>query len=138
MASIYIIACASKKLPHKAKASDIYISALFKKSLHYARGQMPDNIFIISAKHGLLALDDEIDPYDMTLDKMPKQARCDWGKRVIGQLSKVTDSKNDKFVFLAGAKYREHLISSFENYEIPLAGLKIGEQLKWLKEKHHA
>ena len=49
---IVLISCASKKLNHKAKAGDLYISQLFKSGLRYAKSLNPDKIFILSAKYG--------------------------------------------------------------------------------------
>jgi len=52
MKKIVLISCASKKLEVKAKAADLYTSALFKLNLKYARKLKPDGIFILSAKYG--------------------------------------------------------------------------------------
>jgi len=42
-------------------------------------------------------------------------------------------------IILAGARYREHLIEPIQgmgcSVEISMAGLRIGEQLRWLKQK---
>lgn len=136
MKKIALISCVSKKLEKKARAEDLYISPLFKLSLKYARKLKPDEIFILSAKHGLLALDDKIDPYDVTLNNMIVSQRKDWANKVIEQLMTKTDLKKDHFIILAGEKYRQYLIPYIESYEIPLkeAG-GIGKQLKFLKNE---
>lgn len=54
MKKIVLIACSSKKRKEKALVKDIYISALFKYSYEYAQKLNPDNIFVLSAKYGLL------------------------------------------------------------------------------------
>lgn len=59
----------------------------------------------------------------------------EWGECVIEELKEYTNLGYDKFVLLAGEKYRRHLLPHIKNYEIPLQGLKIGEQLSWLKQK---
>ncbi len=66
---IALISCVSKKLTTKAKAKakELYISTLFKLSLKFAFKIKSDNIFILSAKYGLLELEDEISPYNQTL-----------------------------------------------------------------------
>jgi len=56
MKKIILIQCSKKKLIKPAKAKDLYISPLFKKSLAYAFMLNPDKIFILSAKHNLLPL----------------------------------------------------------------------------------
>lgn len=71
MKRIILISCVKTKLDHPAKAEDLYISDLFVKNLTFARKLKPDYIFILSAKYGLLKLNDRIAPYEKTLNQMP-------------------------------------------------------------------
>ena len=135
MARIVLISCVSQKLSHKAKARDLYISSLFKYNIKYAESMNPYKIFILSAEHGLLSPEKEIEPYNQTLNTMRSGEIKEWAKNVLKQLNKVVDLNNDEFIFLAGEKYRKYLIPNIANYKIPLEGLRIGEQLKFLKEK---
>jgi len=134
MKKIVLISCVSKKLPKKSKAQDLYISPLFQYNLRYAKSLKADKIFILSAKYGLLNLDEEIGPYDETLNEMNSNEIEKWANSVLNELSKLSDIKNDEFIFLAGDKYRKYLILHMNNYKIPLKGLGIGKQLKYLKE----
>ena len=86
----------------KAQAKDMYISNLFKYSLKYAQKSNPDKIFILSAKYHLLYLDREIEPYNVTLNKMPVKERKLWAEEIIRELSENADLENDKFIILAG------------------------------------
>jgi len=133
MKTIVLISCVSKKLPHMAKAKDLYISSLFKLSLQYAKSLNVDGIYILSAKYGLLPLHQEIEPYEQTLNRMSGKERKQWAQGVLAQLRSVADLKNDKFIFFAGEKYREHLVPKIEKYDVPLEKLRIGEQLRRLK-----
>jgi len=135
MKKIILISCASKKINKKIKAQDLYISALFQKNLQYAKSLNPDKIFILSAKYGLLKLDKEVEPYDKTLNRMRSYEIKEWANSVLSQLQKVVDLNKDEFVFLAGDNYRKFLLPRINNYKIPMLGLGIGKQLKWLKEK---
>ena len=63
MKRIVLIYCVKTKLDHPTKAEDLYISNLFKNYLAYARYIKPDLVFILSAKYGLLKLDEQIAPY---------------------------------------------------------------------------
>ena len=137
MKKIILLACVGKKQQQKTKASNLYISNWFKLALSYAKILKPDCIFILSAKYGLLDLDIEIEPYNFTLNKMTSAERKDWADKVVDQLKEKTDVENDRFVFLAGQKYRENLISQLKNYEIPLKNLAIGKQLQRLKVLLH-
>ena len=135
MNKIVLISCVSKKLPYRAKARDLYTSPLFRMNLKYAEQFLPQKIFILSAKHGLVHLDEEIDPYDVTLNEMSASERKGWAARVVSQLRENADLENDHFVILAGQKYRQYLLPYLRSYEVPLEGLKIGQQLQFLKEK---
>lgn len=136
MKNIVLISCVSKKLDRKSTAENIYTSSFFLKKLTYAKSLKPSGIFILSAKHGLLKLTDEIEPYDKTLNKMRVNERKDWSKVVVNQLKSVVDLKKDQFTFLAGNKYREYLLTELDQVKIPMQGLKIGEQLQWLTKQN--
>jgi len=132
MSKIILISCVSKKLNLKSKAKDIYVSSLFKKSLEYAELQNPDKIFILSAKYGLLKLNKKIEPYNQTLNLMTNYEKKSWSELVLKQLKKETNIKKDKFIFLAWDSYRKFIIPSLNDIEIPMEGLIIWEQLKFL------
>lgn len=135
MKRIVLVACASKKGVERARAKDLYQSWLFKMNLAYAKSLKPDFIFILSAKYGLINLDEEIEPYDKTLNKMSLLERKEWAEKVLEDLGKITSFNEDEFIFLAGEKYREFILPQIKNYQVPLQGLGIGRQLKWLKQK---
>lgn len=131
---IVLISCVSKKLRVRAKAKDLYVSPLFKKCMAYAHKLQPDEIFILSAKYGLLPLDQEIEPYEQTLNNMPAQEIKEWAKKVLMQLKEVSSLDETEFTFLAGEKYRKYILPHIKRHKIPLKGCGIGKQLKKLKE----
>jgi len=143
---IVLIACVSKKLDRKAIAKDLYISQLFKNSLTYANKQKADKIFILSALHYLLKLDDVIEPYNVTLSNIPKSKRkaglkiltstekVGWGNKVIELLSKESNLKDDEFIILAGQEYIKPLLGKISKLSNPLKGLKQGQRVKYLNE----
>lgn len=138
MKKVVLISCASKKRSSKSQAKDLYVSDLFKKNLQYALQLQPDHIFILSAKYGLVPLDEEIEPYDVTLNNMPAKEVKDWSEGVLRDLARKSDLQQDRFVFLAGAKYRKYLVEHLTYVEIPFEGLTIGRQLQRLKEEGNA
>ncbi|HBG75085.1 MAG: hypothetical protein A2X25_14630 [Chloroflexi bacterium GWB2_49_20] len=132
MKKIVLISCVSQKQSHRSKAKDLYISALFKKNLAYARRLNPDAIYILSAKYGLIDLDTEIEPYNLTLNTMSAGEIRSWADRILQMLRQIADPHDDHFIFLAGMKYRKYLLPYLKSYEIPLEGLTIGKQLQAL------
>lgn len=137
MKKIVLISCGSKKLRRRAKAQDLYISPLFRLSLKYARKLNPDDIYILSAEHGFLDLDTEIEPYDRTLNGMRSSEVQAWAQRVLVQIEERADPSKDHFVLLAGQKYRKFLIPHLASYEAPMEGLGIGRQLQYLDRQIH-
>ena len=134
MRKIVLISCVSVKLSHKARAEDLYISPLFKYGLAYAKSLGADNIYILSAKYGLLELDEIIGPYNTTLNTMSSSEIKIWAEKVLSQLNKKINLNSDQIIFLAGENYRKYLIPHIQHFSIPLKGLGIGRQLKFLKE----
>lgn len=134
MGRVVLVSCASKKLNKRAKAKDLYISTLFKMNLKFAHTFHPSKIFILSAKYGLVDLKQNIDPYNQTLNTMSVYERKNWAAKVKKQMTKKVDFEKDQIIFLAGKRYRENLVPFFKNVTIPLDGLSIGKQLKYLKE----
>ncbi len=113
---------------------DLYTSTLFKLNLKYAEQLRPDKIYVLSAKHGLLSLNDEIAPYNQTLNEMTASEVKSWAMEVLRQLRCVSEIENTKYIFLAGNRYCKYLLPALKDYAIPLQGLRIGEQLSELKD----
>ncbi len=114
-------------------AKDLYISPLFKYNFRFAQTFKPNEIFILSAKYGLIKMEQEIEPYDLTLNKMTTKEIKFWSEKVLEQLKNVANLENDEFIFLAGMKYRKFLLPYIAYYNIPMKGMKIGKQLQFLK-----
>lgn len=134
MKRIVLISCVSQKLSYREKVRYLYTSTLFKLNLKYAESLKPDEIYVLSAKHGLIDLNQEISPYEQTLNNMPVAEVKEWAEGVLESLSSIATLNEDEFTFLAGDKYRKYLLPHIKNVSLPLKGLRIGEQLKTLKE----
>ena len=132
--SLYLVSCVGRKLSFPAPAKDLYDSSLFHKSRAYVEG-FAQPWHILSAKYGLLDLDQVIDPYDLTLNKMLAVDRRRWAEMVMSQMQPHLDGV-EAVVFLAGQRYREFLEPKLIERGIvvfvPMEGLTIGKQLSWL------
>ena len=129
---IVFISCVKSKLNHSALATELYISSLFKKNLAYAKLLNPDKIFILSAKYGLVYLDQKLEPYEQTLNSMKIKDVQSWANNVAKQLIGNVDFNNDEAIFLAGEKYRKFISPLFSKSNAPMQGLGFGRQLQWL------
>ena len=131
---VVLISCVSQKRARKCRVRDLYVSTLFKLNLKYAEKLKPDDIYVLSAKHSLLSLNEEITPYNQTLNEMSTAEVKSWSAKVLRQIKHVSDIENTTYIFLAGDRYRKYLLPSLKDYTIPLQGLRIGEQLSKLKK----
>ena len=134
---LYLVSCTNKKAPSPRKAKNLYISPWFGKAKTYVESTN-QRWFILSAKYGLVDPNSTINPYDKSMNSMPKKKRMEWAEDVLSTLwPHITDI--DTIFILAGQRYREFLIPKLHDYEdvdicVPLEGLRIGEQLRWLNE----
>jgi len=136
MNKIVLLSCVSKKKSFATRAEELYESSFFKYALKYAKKQEPDHIFILSALHGLVELNQILAPYNVTLNNMSTKDRKQWTSQVFIQMqNKKVDLSHDHFIILAGEKYRQYLLPFMKNYSIPMQGLPIGKQLQFLKNE---
>ena len=92
-------------------------------------------MFILSEKFGLVCPNTEILTYAKTLNSIPKEKRYEWAEEVLADLKRCI-TEIDSIYILAGQKYREFLEPNLRicgvNVYVPMAGLRIDEQLLWL------
>ena len=126
----------SKKLDQAARAEDLYVSSWFKKARTYVTTNAAP-WRILSAKHGLLHPDEMIEPYEVTLNKMPIAERRAWAASVLVALRPLMHD-GDAVVILAGERYRQFLVPELRaqgiRVHVPLEGLGLGQQLRWFDE----
>lgn len=132
--ALVLISCVKSKRAHKATASNLYISPQFVMSRELAEAQGAQ-FMILSARYGLVEPEREIEPYDFTLNALGVDERRRWAAEVLKDLLPAASAKG-RVVFLAGARYREFLIEPLRrngvDVEVPMEGLRQGEQLAWL------
>lgn len=129
---IVCIPCVKSKNTYACEAQNMYVSSLFCKSMAYAKSLNPKKIFILSAKYGLLNLEDVIEPYEQTLKNMSSSAKMKWAETVIEKMRQETDLNKDTFVFLTGKSYRENILPHIKHFSVPMDRLSFGRQLQWL------
>jgi len=134
---LYLVSCVGQKRDNPSPAKDLYTSSWFRKARAYVES-MESRWYILSAEYGLLAPERMVEPYEKTLNTMGIRARRLWAARVFPELQAVGIA-NSRLSFLAGQRYREFLVPQLQGQgvevEIPMEGLRIGEQLRWLGEQ---
>lgn len=138
MADIALISCTKSKRSSPSPAALLYTSALFNKSLLYSQ-TTAQRTYILSAKHGLLNLDDTIDPYELSIKSLNAAERTDWTSKVAERLKQVITAK-DTVHLLTGRDYYVPLLDCFKQIRctltFPLGNLSLGNRVSRLKEEN--
>ena len=132
--NVVLISCSKSKLNHRAPARELYTGQLFKKAVAWAE-RNAHQWFVISALHGLVTPNQELDPYDYTMKDRRTRERESWAHLVASDLSSYV-SKNSHAVLIMPNVYRRFLETELQRHAItsehPLAGMAIGQQMHWL------
>lgn len=106
-ASVCLVGCGASKAKRARPARELYTSRLFVASMAYAEATS-DRVFVVSAKHGLLARFEWVEPYDRRLaDLGGVKERDAWGERVVVALERSFASP--RVTLLMGDSYARHL-----------------------------
>lgn len=133
---IVFVGCGSVKKNIACKAGDMYTGSYFKLCMTYAKTlTTDDNIYILSAKYGVLPLNKVIEPYNKTLNKMNKEEKEKWINMVVTQLHELHITPNTPVTFICGKNYYQSLTNYFTNITTPLPGGGMGYQKHFLKQQ---
>ena len=95
-ADLCFVSCAAKKLARPAAAKDLYMSPWFVKARRLVEAQgWP--WFILSAKYGLVAPEEEVAHYEKTLNDMGVAERRDWARKCWRPLSLIWQECSPSF-----------------------------------------
>lgn len=146
MRTLVIVGCGEMKASVACEARDLYLSTLFRLARAYAE-VAGDDWLIMSAKHGLVAPDKVLEPYDFTIVGKGKHERmalrhcvqADFAGYVMSHADIASGRKVEglRVVALVGKVYAEilKLTGMRDILEFPLDGLQIGERQAWLKSQ---
>lgn len=134
MTRIALISCTSSKKDYVCQAKELYSeSATFRLEYELAN-ILAEEIYILSAKHGLVEKDTVLVPYDYTLMHKTKDIKIQWSNNVLNQMRETFSLEEDEFIILAGNDYCEYLLPSIKNYWLPLKGKRQGERQPMLRQ----
>jgi hypothetical protein len=118
---------------------DLYLSTLFREDDPLSRACVTSG-WILSAKHGLVHPDKDLEPYDATLKNASPSARRQWRTVMLAAIDERDATGRWRcFPDPRGAEYRDFgLVDGLGTrrceVEVPTAGMALGEQLRFYKE----
>jgi hypothetical protein len=131
-----LLSCGKAKQPGQHPARDLYTSPLFRTSLAYLESVCHE-VYILSAKHGLLELDARVESYDARLPQRTEDLEC-WARNVEASLRlrfvKGQAMLPVQIVGMAGRNYLEPLQQKMDwvvAWTLPLDGMSIFQRQHW-------
>lgn len=82
---VALVGCGKAKADVPKPALQLYTGRLFRAAADFATATH-DEVFIVSALHGLLAPEKEIAPYELTITGLAPEDRAAWGADVVRAL----------------------------------------------------
>jgi hypothetical protein len=155
---LVLVGCGAAKRPVRSKARDLYTGSLFTAARRHAETTgLP--WFVLSAEHGIVHPDREIDPYDTTMAQ--RKARWDWKPFLDGVRGRLMTEAwihplnrpgeglwpHGTPVVVevhAGAAYVDAVREAMRPHEgtftveAPCQGLMLGQRLHWYGERRAA
>ena len=128
---MFSLSCSKSKLNNKAPARELYTGQLFKKAVTWAE-RHGHHWFVISALHGLVRADQELDPYNFTVkDWRGARERESWAHRTItSELTRYAAKGSHAFLIMP-TRYRTYIETELHRqaitYENPVAGRPTNE-----------
>lgn len=126
---IVVIPCGGKKLDKPAPAHQLYIGPYFRACWEWANSIAYHNeVFILSAKYGLIKPDYCLRPYDLRMgDKHCVDAD------EVREDAEFFGILGEKMIGLGGKDYIEIMRQVWPEGKFPITGLSLGHSLSWLK-----
>lgn len=142
-----LVSCSATKLPHPAPARELYVGPLCQLALRVSEREC-DQTFILSAKYGLVELDQVIAPYDHRfaprVSGPTRRELIRWGDAVTWRIAELVEHGITSLTLrvYAGGAYAQGVrwgvnarAGEFATIEEPMAGLGIGQRLRWLNDR---
>jgi len=120
MKKIALISCCKRKKSSRCLVKDMYVSESFFCNLELAENIGVSEKYVISAKHGLLEMEEEIEPYDLHIGELSKKECIKWKNGVLNRLREMHDLNETKFFIFADEDYSALIAFSLPYCEVVL------------------
>jgi len=128
---IIIIPCGFLKVDKPTIAQDLYIGPYFRSNLAWAKSVAPEGqIYILSAKHGLMPLHAVVAPYNLKMGQPGSVSAL----VIKDQASRLNLTDGRRVYGIGGKLYLDKLRSVFPDLRCPVEGKSIGVSMSILKK----
>ena len=129
-----VIPCGASKQAHRAIAGRMYTGSYHKACLRWALTNTDANhVYILSAKYGLLGLQDVIKPYNLVMGQPGSVTVA-----VVSQQAHDRGLLAADVIGIGGRKYTGVIRVVWPNADTPLDHVGgMGNQLQWMKQHAH-
>ena len=140
MPDLLLVGCVKKKRSHVVLAKDLYDSTLWRWRRAYAEAS-GCSWYVLSAKHGLLDPNIELEPYDLALSDLSPADRRLWSQRVLRDLKASIPELRGKVIEIhAGQDYVKYgLVKGLQEVDAvvhcPLEHIGLFYQPAWYREQ---
>ncbi|WP_374633667.1 DUF6884 domain-containing protein [Ferrovibrio sp.] len=135
---LFVIGCGCSKQNKPAAAKKLYISDRFRSSLNVAH-KLDAPYVVLSGKHGVVSGEATLEPYDLSLLKLPPAEKSRWAAEALNALR--VQAKGRSITILAAPEYSRPLTelndtasSSHLDIIAPWEALEKPDILAWLIE----
>ena len=132
---IVLLCSANRKTPHPAPAIELYRSGFFRLGRSYAWTLEPQQIFILSALHGLVPADQELTPYPETMSELGRGEVNLWANSIVQALAEKVDLPKYEVFVLGLRRFAQPIFKQLPQGQAPLVGMTMPQALNWLREK---
>lgn len=126
--AVVVIPCGGRKAPHAAPAGDLYVGSYHRAARRAAdavAARTGARVLILSALHGLLELDELVDPYELRMGA-PGSVTADELRRQAVEL----ELEDADVTILAGSAYAAAALAVWPDADVPTTGARgIGDHL---------
>ncbi|MEM9987704.1 MAG: DUF6884 domain-containing protein, partial [Bacteroidota bacterium] len=128
-----LLCSANRKAPQPAPAIELYRSEFFRLGRSYAWSLEPQQLFILSALHGLVPADQELKPYAETMSELGRGEVGLWADGIVQALAEQIHLPQHEVIVLGLRRFAAPILKQLPHGQAPLVGMTMPQALNWLR-----
>jgi len=132
---IVLLCSANRKHTEPAPAIELYRSEFFRLGRSYALSLEPEQVFVMSAVHGLVSAKTVLPPYPMTMSILGKEDVNPWAEWIANSLRAQVSLDRYEIIVLGLRKFAAPVAKRLPGAQTPLVGMNLPQALTYLREQ---